>query len=139
MKLFLQLGQSPNVKDNDNHLMNLAVMWCARPPAENRTAIIQALIDAKGDVKAKDMNDSTPLLWAVQSCELPVIEALVKAGSDVNAKAKGGATPLMMATVLSKTEIAAVLEKAGAKCNVPGCWVGSLQDRAARAQRLDGV
>lgn len=115
VNLFLKIGQSPNVKDNGNHVMNLAAQWCARPPAENRTAIMQALIDAKGDVKAKDMNDSTPLLWAVQSCEPAMIAALIKAGSDVNAKAKGGATPLMMATVLSKPEIVALLKKAGAK------------------------
>jgi hypothetical protein len=115
VQLFMKLGQSPNVKSGDNHLMLLSTMWCSRPPTENRTAIIQTLLANKGDVKAKDMNGSTALLWAVDSCEPAAIDALIKAGSDVNVKAKGGGTPLMMAKVLNKPEIVALLLKAGAK------------------------
>ena len=116
VKLFLALGTSANTKDSIGYpVLMSAAMSCARPPEEARTPIIQTLLAAGADVKAKDDNNSTPLLWAVQSCDAGAIEALVKAGSDVNAKAKGGGTPLMMAQVLNRPEIVKILQQAGAR------------------------
>ena len=71
---------------------------------------------AHGDVKAKDQNGSTALLWAVQGgCSVSSVQALLKAGADPNARAKGGATPLMFAEIFKRAEIEAILKKAGAK------------------------
>lgn len=118
VQLFLQLGQSPNYADQaGNHQMILAAQFCNNEPTENRGAVLRAMIDAKGDVDAKDENGSTPLLWAAQLCDAETVKALLAAGAKVNAKAKGGATPLMMATVFNRTEIIAILKKAGGKEN----------------------
>jgi len=86
-----------------------------QPEAKPRSEVLEALTAAGGDVKAKDVNGSTPLLWAVQTgCAPSAVAALLKAGADPNAKSKGGATPLMFAEMFGRTEIADVLRKAGA-------------------------
>lgn len=115
VELFLKLGQSPNYSENDNHVMIIAAQRCEGDPVENRTPILKALIAAGGDVDAKDINGSTPLLWAAQLCDAEAVKALIAAKANVNAKAKGGANPLMMAKVFNRTEIVALLVKAGAK------------------------
>ena len=118
VRLFLQIGMSPNAHARgDEHPMILAAGLCGHDPQEKpRSAVLEALVAAGGDVKVKDMNSSTPLLWAVQSgCSPSVVRALLKAGADPNAKAKGGATPLMFAEIFQRTEIAEILRKAGAK------------------------
>lgn len=118
VRLFLELGTSPNTHGKEEgHPMVLAASLCAGEGEKgNRSDVLLALVAAGGDVKAKDENGSTPLLWAVQTgCRADVIRALLKAGADPNAKAKGGATPLMFADLFGRTEIAEVLRKAGAK------------------------
>lgn len=115
VELFLKLGQSPNHTDNDTPMMILAVLRCQGEPVENRTPILKALIAAGGNVEAKDINNSTPLLWAVQQCDAEAVKALIAAKANVNAKAKGGAYPLMMAKVFNRTDIVELLVKAGAK------------------------
>jgi len=118
VRLFLEIGMSPNAHDKgEGHPMLLAAQLCSNQPEEKpRSGILEALVAGGGDVKAKDENGSTPLLWAVQTgCSPASIAALLKAGSDPNAKAKGGATPLMFAEIFSRTEIAGMLRKAGAR------------------------
>jgi ankyrin repeat protein len=97
--------------------MLLAAQLCSNQPEEKpRSGVLEALVAGGGDVKTKDENASTPLLWAVQTgCSPSSIAALLKAGSDPNAKAKGGATPLMFAEIFQRTEIAEMLRKAGAR------------------------
>lgn len=113
--LFLKAGMSPDAKDaSGNHVMLLAAMFCAYPPPEGRTAVALALIAAKSPVNVYDQNHSSPLLWAVQSCDPKVIQALLAAGADPNAQAKGSATPLMMAEVYGRADVVALLKKAGA-------------------------
>lgn len=118
IRLFLKIGMSPNAHDEDGQPPLLfAAQLCGNPgEGKPRSAVLEALVAAGGDVKAKDQNNSTPLLWAVQTgCEPSAIRALLKAGADPNAKAKGGATPLMFAELFKRTEITAMLKKAGAK------------------------
>lgn len=118
VRLFLQIGMSPNAHEKgEGHPMLLAAQLCSnQPESKPRSAVLEALVAGGGDVKTKDENASTPLLWAVQTgCSPSAIAALLKAGSDPNAKAKGGATPLMFAEIFQRTEIAEMLRKAGAK------------------------
>ncbi len=118
VRLFLGLGTSPNTEaKGGGHPMVLAASLCAGEGEKgNRSDILLALVAAGGDVKAKDENGSTPLLWAVQTgCRADVIRALLKAGADPNARAKGGATPLMFAELFGRTEIAKILREAGAE------------------------
>lgn len=117
VRLFLEIGMSPNARAKDGiHPMLLASMGCGQADGKPRSEILEALTAARGDVKAKDENGSTALLWAVQGgCSASSVQALLKAGSDPNARAKGGATPLMFAEIFKRTEIEAMLKKAGAK------------------------
>ena len=118
VRLFLKIGMSPNAHGKgDMHPMLLAAQQCSnQPESKPRSEVLQTLTAAGGDVKVKDENGSTPLLWAVQAgCSPAAVSALLKAGADPNAKAKGGATPLMYAEIFQRAEIAEILRKAGAK------------------------
>jgi hypothetical protein len=118
VRLFLKIGMSPNAHGKgDLHPMLLAAQLCAnQAESKPRSEILETLAASGGDVKVKDENGSTPLLWAVQTgCSPAAVSALLKAGADPNAKAKGGATPLMFAEMFQRAEIAGLLRKAGAK------------------------
>ena len=114
--LFLQAGMSPNVKNEQGrYALNHAVLFCGQDAA-TASAVIVALVKAKGDVKTKDPdNKTTPLVGAVQSCAVSAVDALVAAGSDLSARSAGGMTALQLADIFQRPEIAAALRKAGAK------------------------
>ncbi|MCM3877924.1 MAG: ankyrin repeat domain-containing protein [Thermoanaerobaculia bacterium] len=118
VRLFLEIGMSPNAHAKRGiHPMLLASMGCGNQGAgKPRSEVLEALVLARGDVKAKDDNGSTALLWAVQGgCSASSVKALLKAGSDPNVRAKGGATPLMYAEIFKRTDLEEILKKAGAK------------------------
>lgn len=116
VNLFLQVGMSPNVKnDQGRYALNHAVLFCGQDAA-TASAVIIALVRSKGDVKTKDPdNKTTPLVGAVQSCTLDAVQALIAAGSDLSATSAGGMTALQLADIFQKAEIAAALRKAGGK------------------------
>ena len=111
VKGFLDAGMSPNVKRPrfGHSPLFTAVMG-------HRDKIALMLIKKGSDVNFKDINQSTPLMWAARNCRsIPLVQALVNAGADVNAKAKGGGTPLMSAKVNHCKEIVRILNEGGAK------------------------
>jgi hypothetical protein len=114
--LFLRAGMSPNLKnDQGRYALNHAVLFCGQDAA-TASAVVVALVKAKGDVKTKDPdNKTTPLVGAVQSCTVAAVDALIAAGSDLTAKSAGGMTALQLADIFQRPEIAAALRKAGAK------------------------
>jgi hypothetical protein len=116
VELFLQAGMSPNLKnDQGRYALNHAVLFCGQDAA-TASAVVVALVKAKGDVKTKDPdNKTTPLVGAVQSCQVSAVDALIAAGSDLSAKSAGGMTALQLADIFQRPEIAAALRKAGAK------------------------
>jgi len=118
VRLFLELGMSPNAHETGGqHPLIFAASLCGhQPDSKPRSDVLMALVAAGGDVKAKDDNSSTPLIWAVQTgCSPSAVRALLEAGADPNAKAKGGATPMMFAEIFQRTEIAEMLRNAGGK------------------------
>jgi ankyrin repeat protein len=56
--------------------------------------VMAALIEAKANVNAPDLEGKTPLHWAAERNRKDLVELLVKAGADVNLRTKSGATPL---------------------------------------------
>ena len=114
--LFLRAGMSPNLKNEQGrYALNHAVLFCGQDAA-TASAVIVALVKAKGDVKTKDPdNKTTPLVGAVQSCAVSAVDALIAAGSDLSARSAGGMTALQLADIFQRPEIAAALRKAGAK------------------------
>ena len=116
VNLFLQGGMSPNLKNEQGrYALNHAVLFCGQDAA-TASAIVVALVKAKGDVKTKDPdNKTTPLVGSVQSCAVTAVDALIAAGSDLTAKSAGGMTALQLADIFGRPEISAALRKAGAK------------------------
>jgi len=114
--LFVQAGMSPNIKNEQGrYALNHAVLFCGQD-AVKASAVVVALVKAKGDVSTKDPdNKTTPLVGSVQSCNVDAVQALIAAGSDLSAKSAGGMTALQLADIFQRPEIAAALRKAGAK------------------------
>ncbi|XP_036355990.1 serine/threonine-protein phosphatase 6 regulatory ankyrin repeat subunit B isoform X2 [Octopus sinensis] len=63
--------------------------------------ILETLIDAGGEVGAKDCEGCTALHLAVYCCRLEAVELLLSRGSEVNGKSKDGWTPLHFAAISS--------------------------------------
>ncbi|CAJ1099332.1 E3 ubiquitin-protein ligase MIB2-like isoform X1 [Octopus vulgaris] len=74
------------------------LMFASREEADIR--IIDILIDAGGDMGAKDQWGQTALHWAVTWRRLQAVELLLSRGSNVNEKTNGGYTPLYLAARL---------------------------------------
>ena len=60
---------------------------------------VKALLDARGDVNARDDNGGTALMAASEQGHLDVVRALLDARADVNARAGDGGTALTSASV----------------------------------------
>ena len=73
---------------------------------------MKVLVEAGGDVEAKDEDGETPLHWAAAEGHVYVIRALVAAGADVEAKNKDGKTPRDLA---KKKHIRNLLDRLGKK------------------------
>ena len=114
--LFLKAGMSPNIKNEQGrYALNHAVLFCGRDAAA-ASAVLVALVKAKGDVTTRDPdNKTTPLVGSVQSCTVDAVQALIAARSDLSAKSAGGMTALQLANIFGRPEIADALRQAGAK------------------------
>ncbi len=93
--------------------------WLARHkrPLIHRIEIVEELLKAKADVRARDQMNWTALTWASQGGEVEVIKALLEAGAEVDAKTACGETPLMIAARSQNPEAVRVLLAAGAELN----------------------
>ena len=93
-------------------------VFASRPIEENpdRDDFIKRLIEAGGDVSAKDNKRRTPLHEIVEVITDPsIVELLLDKGADVNAKDKNAVTPLHCATQFNTSHaVFALLIKRGA-------------------------
>jgi len=124
------LARHVSADGKDDRRGQTALMWAA---SEGHADIVQALIDAGADVKARLPSGFTPLLFAARDGRGDVVRVLLKAGADVNEAVPPGkrssyggrlppvgATPLLMAVVNGHFELAAHLLDAGADPNLDG-------------------
>ena len=144
VKLFLDAGINPNVKDNkgmtalmyaanNNHieivktLLNKGVEVNAKA-YDGRTALIlvaqtghtelvQALLDKGAEINAKDKNGNNALMCAVDNSHTDTVHALLVKGADVNAKSKGDWTALMFAAKNGLMDTVKILLSKGAEVN----------------------
>ncbi|MBF0588082.1 MAG: ankyrin repeat domain-containing protein [Magnetococcales bacterium] len=58
---------------------------------------IQELLDARGDLEARDLTGQTALIWAADKGEVKLVKKLLKAGAEINAKDWWGRTALVLA------------------------------------------
>ena len=103
----------------DKNFRTRGVTPLIRAIPKNKDLAFNALIRAGADVNYPDLNDRTPLMWAVQNTANPYLtESLLKAGAKVNAADQDGETPLMWAaTKRDNTGIIEMLIKRGANVN----------------------
>jgi ankyrin repeat protein len=126
------LARGDSVDSKDERRGQTALMWAA---AEGHAAVVQALVDAGADVRARVPSGFTPLLFAVREGHIDVARLLLKAGADANEtipadgpRRRGygggvppaGTTPLFLAVKNAHFELAAVLLDAGANPNADG-------------------
>src|SRR5262245_8072204 len=96
-------------------------MWAA---AEGHSLVVEELIKAGADFRARLESGFTPLLFAVREGRTEVVKVLLKAGADVNEtvpadaggkkgyggrQPPGGASPLLEAVANAHYELAAYL------------------------------
>jgi uncharacterized protein len=135
VKTLLSRGAAVDAKDDRRG--QTALMWAA---AEGHAAVVQALVDAGADFRARLTSGFTPLLFAVREGRIGVVQTLLKAGADVNdtipvdgARRRGyggplpraGVSALLLAVSNAQFELAAQLLDAGADPNasLPGYTV----------------
>ena len=83
-------------------------------------ATLRALLVAKTDVNAAQVDGTTALHWAVYRNDAAVVDQLIKAGAKVGAKNREGITPLYMAATYGDPTIVGALVKAGANAKELG-------------------
>jgi ankyrin repeat protein len=100
-------------------------MWAA---ADGHAAVVDALVKAGADVRARLKSGFTPLLFAAREGRINAVQALLKAGADANEAiqtdrraggfaAKNGTSALLLAVENAHFELAIELVKAGADPN----------------------
>jgi ankyrin repeat protein len=131
------IAHRASVDSKDERRGQTALMWAA---AEGNADVVQALIDADADIRARVPSGFTPFLFAVREGRLDVVRVLLTAGADANeaipadaARRRGyggrlppaGASALLLAVTNGHFELAAHLLDAGANPNadLPGYTV----------------
>ncbi len=115
VKWLLKNGANPNhrVKDSDNS----PVLSFARE-IEKPAIILQALIDAGADVKAKGASGEMPIHVFVRSAQFDAVEVLIKAKANLSAKTVKNETPVYIATRLGRAKILKLLLDNAADANI---------------------
>ena len=131
------LSHGATADNKDDRRGQTALMWAA---AEGHADVVQELIGAGADFRARVPSGLTPLLFAVREGRLGVVRVLLKAGADVNetipvdaGRRRGyggrlppaGASALLLAATNAHFELAGELLDAGANPNadLPGYTV----------------
>ena len=89
------------------------------------------------EVKARDINGSTPLHFAAKNGNRENVESLISTGANVNARNKGGATPLSWA--MDAPDNAEALLNAGADVDSRGMFGMTILSTAAGQGNVDTV
>jgi ankyrin repeat protein len=76
--------------------------------------LVQALVDARADVNARDDYGETPLMFASGKGHAAIVGLLLKAGADVNAQTPSGSSALILAAKRGELAVVRLLLQAGA-------------------------
>ncbi len=77
--------------------------------------VVEVLLEARADLKARDNKGSTALMRAARAGRIKVIEVLLKAGADVNVRDNSGETALTIAIKKEDRDIERLLRNFEAK------------------------
>jgi hypothetical protein len=117
--------------DQSRTPLHIATDWPGHLP--NVTHMIEALVDAGGDVNARFVGShaETPLHWAASSDDTDAIDALLAAGADLEADGAvlGGGPPLADAVGFGQWKAARRLVELGATTRLKDAAALGLMDR----------
>ena len=103
-------------------MMRLIAAESSHSPSRARAETLQSLLTAGADVRARDREGRTALIWAIKGTpssrsEPELVAMLVDAGSELEARDREGGTPLVYAAVRGDAKSARRLVDAGADVN----------------------
>jgi ankyrin repeat protein len=117
-------GADENAADDKGltPMMRLTAAESSRSPSGARAETLQSLLTAGADVRARDREGRTALIWAIKGTpssksDPQLIAMLIEAGSELEAHDREGGTPLVYAAVRGDTKSARLLVDAGADVN----------------------
>ncbi|HEY2906322.1 MAG TPA: ankyrin repeat domain-containing protein [Vicinamibacterales bacterium] len=110
----LLLARGARVNATENWKGQTALMWAA---ARDHAAVVQALVAAGADVRARSKGGFSAFLFAARGGHIDAAKALLGAGADVNETAPDGTSALVVAVVNGHFELAKNLLEAGADPN----------------------
>lgn len=122
IRMLLAKGADPNARVTDAGTVKFGkIQLIGMTPMLDSTAycrgdVVQALIDAGGDVNAHDIRGMTPLMLAVgsETQDAAIVRLLVHAGAEVNAKSAIGETALDWAMKYGDRDVISILKAEGA-------------------------
>ena len=103
------------------------------------TARVRALLEARVDVNAAQIDGTTALHWAAYQDDAATAALLVRAGANVNALNRYGVPPLAMACTNGSARIVELLLTAGADANATMKGGETVLMLAARSGNVDSV
>lgn len=107
--LVMVQSSAPRAAEGDIRLLQAA--------KKDDVAAVRSVLTAEAEVNSKDVDGSTPVLWATYHSNLDIVRELIAAGADVNIANRYGVTPLLQASRLGNFPIIHVLVNAGADIN----------------------
>jgi ankyrin repeat protein len=99
----------------------------------------EALLARGADVKARDSEGASALLWAVHNQDAAMVRRLLAAGADVKGANDYGATPMSEAALTGDAEILGLLLDAGADVETVNADHQTALMAVARAGKLDAA
>jgi ankyrin repeat protein len=104
---------------------------------DDSAAALAALAAPGADPNAREVDGTTPLLWAVHHGDAALVRALIAAGADPSASNNYGALPMQEAAALGDAEIVGALLEGGADAESPNAEGQTALMAVARAGRVD--
>jgi ankyrin repeat protein len=114
--LYLAAGMDPNAKGSGGDAaLNVAASQMAK--GSDQRAVLDMLLKAGADVRARGSQNRTPLHSAAIQGDLAIVDALLAAGAEVDARSEGGYTPLYIASQNGHVAVMKRLLEKGADVN----------------------
>lgn len=121
----MTIGELLETRDEDNSGMKRCNSFCDytnedlfKAVKEKNSVKIRCLINNGVDVKSKDEDGWTALMYAVDDKDKAISRLLIELGADVNIRNDEGQPALMNAIFINAIEIAKILIKNGADFNI---------------------
>jgi ankyrin repeat protein len=121
-RVLIRAGAEVNAADERGLTPMMRLIAAGGATAAARAETLQSLLTAGGDVRARDREGRTALIWAVKGTPSSpshpeLVQLLIAAGAELEARDREGGTALVYAAVRGDTESARLLIEAGADVN----------------------